>query len=136
MIFESKERTYTAKGIAVPIWKLDTDSYTVFHYDEQKNIEDKTAFHSECIRRHLNYVAENSPERLEELLNRGEIISYLDQLESRINKAIDEQVLLWKTTDKEYLLAAANDDNILMAQFANNFDLRAKESIYAAMVYI
>lgn len=136
MIIESAKRTYNRKGSAIPVWKLDTDSCAVSHYDEKNHIEETTSFHSECIRLHLSYSAENSPERLEELVNTGKIIQYLEQLESRINKAVDEQITLWKATDTEYLLAAANDDNIRQAQLANMFDLRAKETIYAAMVYV
>lgn len=135
MIIESAKRTYNRKGSAIPVWKLDTDSYTVYHYDEEKSLEDITSFHSECIRCHIDYVCENAPERLESLVNSGMILSYLEDLEDRINKEFDKQTAVWKSTDKEYLLAAANDNNILKSQLANNFDLKAKEVIYAAMVY-
>lgn len=136
MIFESNDRTYNHKGSAVPIWKFDTDSYTVFHYDERRCIEDKTSFHSECIRYHINYLLEHNPDRLDMLVNKGEIVSYLDQLESKIITAVDSQVSIWKETDKEYLLASANDDNIRKAQLTNLFEAKAKEIIYAAMVYV
>ena len=53
-----------------------------------------------------------------------------------MNAAIDGQVEIWKKTDKEYLLAASDDNNVRKSQLANMFDMRAKEAIYAAMVYV
>ena len=134
MMIESTLRIYNSIGKVVPVWSLDTDTYTVYH-NAEKGDEDKTSYHSECIRYHINYVMQHPPDRLEALVDSGEIKNYLDELESRINAAIDEQVELWKKTDKEYLLAVADDNNVHKTQLANIFDMKAKEAIYAAMVY-
>lgn len=135
MTFSSEKLAYDGKKYTLPIWRLDTDTFTVIHINEATHKEERTPFISESVRYHIKYTVEHCPERFETLVNKGEILSYLSELEDNVDKAVDAQLELWKQTDKEYLAAQENNDTLQQAGILNMLELRAKEIIFENMVY-
>ncbi len=117
----------------VPAVVLDTDKVTVTENGDRQKI---TKFFTDYARYHLRYVAEINPERLQRLVDEGKIIDYLNDLEDRCFEATDRQVELWKENDKEYKVAAMNDDIVKMGGILNNLTAMAKEQVMNTMVYV
>lgn len=136
MIFASEKMAYDGKSYTSPLWQLDTDNYAVIHINEATGKEERTPFHNDCTRYHINYTVEHCPERFEKLVNSGEILEYLENFEDKIFEAVDKLTDHWKQTDKEYLLAKENSDTLKEVGLLNMFDMRAKEIVYRDMVYV
>ncbi|MBD5159886.1 MAG: hypothetical protein HDT23_06580 [Ruminococcus sp.] len=68
-------------------WELDTEKITV------RNIPDGTIyeFYTDYIRYHLHFYEEHLPERLQKLVDTGEILEYLEELEIKVTDEINEQ---------------------------------------------
>jgi hypothetical protein len=121
---------------SVPLWLLDTITNTVIHYDTDTHKESVKTYHSDSVKYHISFSASKYPDRLRKLVNSGQIIVYLDDLEQKVADAIDRQVQLWKESDKEYLLAVENGDIQTAAQLENCLLFMARESVFDCMVYI
>lgn len=134
MIIRSKERIQV-NGKNKSVWVLDTDALTVTHNtpDAEPSV---TAFSSDHIKYHLHYSAEYRPDRLRRLVNSGEIMKYLIDLDKAVEEALERQVEKWKAADKEYLEAVAVVDFRNAQGLENMLRLCARESIFAAMVYV
>ena len=136
MIISSDRLAYDGKKYTEPLWQLDTEKYVVLHREENSDKVTRTAFHSECVRYHINYAAEQAPKRLKALVDSGEILKYLEDLESRVYKAVDEQTKFWKTNNAEFQLALENGDTEAQTKIENLLEMQAKEAVYMAMVYV
>ncbi len=137
MIFKSDIMAYdkaSMKYIA-PVWELDIEKHTVKHTDETTLEASEEHFHQECVRYHLKYVAERCPEKLQKLVNSGEILNYLDKLQDDVIDAMDNQVEKWKAADKNYQAAVLNNDYYEQAAILNRMDMQAKEIVYPELVY-
>lgn len=121
---------------SVPLWLLDTITNTVIHYDTDTHKESVKTYHSDSVKYHISFSASKYPDRLRKLVNSGQIIVYLDDLEQKVADAIDRQVQLWKESDKEYLLAVENGDIQTAAQLENCLLFMAREAVFDCMVYI
>lgn len=78
----------------VPLWRLDTNTMTVIHFNPDTLTEESKTYSTDFIRYHLHYSDSHCPGRLRRLVNDGTITSYLDDLESSVTYAIDRQVQL------------------------------------------
>lgn len=134
MIFVSEKMAYNGEKYTKPVWQLDTDTYTLTHIDDT-GIEERTPYHSECVRYYIDYCSENNSEKLDELVNSGEIKLYLDEFENKFYEALDRQVSMWKAESSEYQATLASGDFISQARMENAFDMQAKELLYSAMIY-
>lgn len=134
MIIRSKDKVQV-NGKNKPVWVLDTDALTVIHNtaDGEPSV---TTFSSEHIKYHLHYSAEYHKDRLRKLVNNGDILSYLTELDRSVAKAVEHQVEKWKAVDKEYLEAVAVGDLCKAQGLENMLKLCARESVYADMVYV
>lgn len=134
MIIRNKEKIQV-NGKNKSMWVLDTDALTVTHntHDAEPSV---TAFSSDHIKYHLHYVAEYHPDRLRKLVNSGEILNYLLDLEIAVDEALERQVGKWKANDQEYLNAVAAGDMDKANGLENMLRLCAREPIYAAIVYV
>ena len=121
---------------SVPLWLLDTITNTVIHYDTDTHKESVKTYHSDSVKYHISFSASKYPDRLRKLVNNGQIIVYLDDLEQKVADAIDRQVQLWKESDKEYLLAVENGEIKTAAQLENCLLFMAREAVFECMVYI
>ena len=121
---------------SVPLWLLDTITNTVIHHDTDTHKESVKTYHSDSVKYHISFSASKYPDRLRKLVNNGQIIAYLDDLEQKVADAIDRQVQLWKESDKEYLLAVENGDIQTAAQLENCLLFMAREAVFDCMVYI
>ena len=100
MIIRSKDKVQVI-GKNKSVWVLDTNALTVTHntVDTEPTV---TAFRSEHIKYHLHYSAEYRKDRLRKLVNNGEILGYLTELDKAVENAMERQVEKWKADDKEY----------------------------------
>lgn len=134
MIIRSKEKIQV-NGKNKSVWVLDTDALTVTHNtpDAEPSV---TAFSSNHIKYHLHYSAEYRPDRLRRLVNSGEIMKYLIDLDKAVEEALERQVNKWKANDQEYLDAVAAGDTDKANGLENMLRLCARKPIFAAMVYV
>lgn len=83
--YKSEQAAYSPlKKKNVPIWKLDTNTMTVTHFNPEMLTEESKTYHTDYIRYHLHYSVGKYPDRLRRLVNEGEIIQYLDDLELKV----------------------------------------------------
>lgn len=75
---------------------LDTNTLTVSYYNADTDKIEEKMYHSDSVKYHLSFSASKYPDRLRKLVNNGQIIAYLDDLEQKVADAIDRQVQLWK----------------------------------------
>lgn len=120
----------------VPIWRLDTNTLTVTHFNADSLTEEHKTYNTDYIRYHLHYSDSKYPDRLRKLINEGKIVEYLDDLELKVREAIDCQVEHWKKSDKEYQAAVLSGDTDKMLGLENCLVGMAREIIFECMVYI
>ena len=135
--YKSEQTAYDPqKKKYVPLWRLDTNTITVTHFNpDTLTIESKT-YHTDFIRYHLHYSDSKNPDRLSRLVNEGKIIQYLDDMELKVSEAISRQVELWKQTDSCYQKAVLSGDTEKMLGLENCFVGMAREAVFEFMVYI
>lgn len=135
--YKSEKTAYNPqKKKNVPIWRLDTNTLTVIHFNPETLTEEHKTYHTDYIRYHLHYSDSKYPDRLRRLVNEGNIIEYLDDLELKISVAIDCQVKRWKKSDSCYQEAVLSGDDEKMLGLENCFIGMAREIIFECMVYI
>lgn len=122
-------------GKPIPIWKLDTETITVSYFNEDTQTVEQKTYHTDFIRYHIHYSEFKCPDRLRRLVNNGTIISYFDELEKTVNKALERQVHLWKDNDREYQTAVALGDTEKQIGLENCFLFMARESVFDCLVY-
>lgn len=135
--YKSEQTAYNPqKKKNVPIWRLDTNTVTVTHFNSDTLTKESKTYHTDYIRYHLHYSDSKCPDRLRRLVNEGRIIQYLDDMELKVCEAISRQVELWKRTDSCYLRAALSSDAEKMLGLENCFVGMAREIIFECMVYV
>lgn len=120
----------------VPIWRLNTNTVTVTHFNADMLTEEHKTYHTDYIKYHLHYSDSKYPDRLRRLVNVGKIVEYLDDLEQKVGKAISRQVELWKKSDSCYQKAILNGDTDKILGLENCFVGMVREVIFECMVYI
>lgn len=120
----------------VPIWRLDTNTLTVTHFNTDTLTEEHKTYNTDYIRYHLHYSDSKYPDRLRRLVNEGKIVKYLDDLELRVDEAISRQVERWKKSDSCYQKAILSGDVDKMLGLENYFIGMAQEIIFECMVYV
>lgn len=120
----------------VPIWRLDTNTVTVTHFNPDTMTEENKTYNADFIRYHLHFSDSHCPDRLRRLVNKGMIVKHLDDMERNVSEAISRQVELWKQTDSCYQKAVLSGDTEKMLGLENCFVGMAREIIFECMVYI
>lgn len=149
MIIKSETMGYNEKTAQyLPKYQLDTDNACVAEFNEKArhkslfnhekfgSVSGIINFHTGYVADHLKYAEKHSPERLQQLVNEGKIIEYLEDIENRAFDAVENQVDKWKESDKEYQLAKMTGDIETQAGLENNLVARAKELIYPTIIYV
>lgn len=131
MIFQSKTLIN-----GVPVWELDTNTQTVRHINHRTAKVERYVFHTDHIKLHLHYVEEYQPERLQRLVDEGDIYKYLDELDIKITDALNAQTEKFMQSNKEYQIANAVSDHYKIERIGNNLREQAKECVFPAMVYV
>lgn len=72
----------------------------------------------------------------QKLLDKGEIYSYLDELEIKTIDAVDRQVNFGKNSSKEYQIAVEKGDIVTQAGLLNAWESMAREIIYDCMICV
>lgn len=135
--YKSEQTAYSPqKKKNVPIWRLDTNTVIVTHFNLDTLTEESKSYHTDYIRYHLHYSDGKCSDRLRRLVNEGMIIQYLDDIELKVSEAISRQVELWKQTDSCYQKAVFSGDTEKMLGLENYFVYMAREAVFECMVYI
>ena len=135
--YKSEQTAYNQlKKKFSPLWRLDTNTVTVTHFNADTQTEESKTYHTDFIRYHLHYSDSHCPDRLRRLVNEGKIIPYLDDMELKVVEAISHQVERWKQTDSCYQKAVLADDIEKMLGLENCFVYMAREAVFECMVYI
>ena len=135
--YTSEQNAYSSlKKKYVPLWRLDTNTVTVTHFNTDTQIEESKTYHIDFIRYHLHFSDSHCPDRLCRLVNEGRIVEYLDDMERKVSEAISRQVELWKQTDRCYQKAVLAGDSEKMLGLENCFVYMAREAVFECMVYI
>ena len=131
MIFKSKE---IANG--EPLWLVDTDTQTVTHiHPKTFKVEEHRFFH-DYIRYHLHYVEEYAPERLQKLVDNGEIFQYLTDFDHKVFDALNRQEELLKVNCLEYTAAIDKGDLVAVGAIGNALQQQAREIVFDNMIYV
>ncbi len=131
MIFQSKQSVNSA-----PLWAVDTDTQTVTHINSKSGETEHYVFHTDQIRYHLHHVEENFPERLQNLVDVGEIYKYLDELDIKVADAVKRQTELLMQSSREYQIANEIGDLYKVGAIGNILQMQARDSVFKAMVYV
>ena len=135
--YTSEQTAYSPlKKKYVPLWRLDTNTVTVTHFNSDTLAVESKIYSTDFIRYHLHYSDSKCPDRLRRLVNEGRIIQYLDDMELKVSEAITRQVELWKQTDSCYQRAVLSGDAEKMLGLENCFVYMAREAVFESMVYI
>ena len=135
--YKSEQTAYSPlKKKYVPLWRLDTNTVTVTHFNADTQSEESKTYHTDFIRYHLHFSDSKCPDRLRRLVNNGRIVQYLDDMERKVSDAIFRQVTLWKQTDSCYLKAVLSGDAEKTLGLENCFVYMAREAVFECMVYI
>ena len=135
--YKSEQTAYSQlKKKYVPLWRLDTNTVTVTHFNADTQTEEIKTYTTDFIRYHFHFSDSHCPDRLRRLVNEGRIVHYLDDLERKVSEAISRQVERWKQTDSCYQKALLSGDAEKMLGLKNCFVYTAREVIFDWMVYI
>lgn len=135
--YTSEQTTYSSlKKKNVPLWRLDTNTVTVTHFNADTQTEESKTYSTDFIRYHLHFSNSHCPDRLRRLVNEGKIMQYLDDMEQKVSDAVSRQVELWKQTDGCYQKAVLSGDAEKMLGLENCFVGMAREIVFECMVYI
>ena len=135
--YKSEQTSYDPqKKKSVPLWRLDTNTVTIIHFNPDTLTEESKTYHTDFIRYHLHFSDSHCPDRLRRLVNEGKIIQYLDDMERKVSDAISRQVELWKQNDSCYQKAVLSDDAEKMLGLENCFISMAREAVFECMIYI
>ena len=135
--YTSEQTAYSPlKKKYVPLWRLDTNTVTVTHFNADMQTEESKTYNTDFIRYYLHFSDCNCPDRLRRLVNEGRIIQYLDDMERKVSEAISRQVELWKQTDSCYQRAVLSGDAEKMLGLENCFAYMAREVLLECIVYI
>lgn len=131
MIFKSKTMINGA-----PLWEVDTDTQTVRHINPKTAKVERYVFHTDHIKLHLHYVEEYHPERLQRLVDDGEIYKHLDELDIKVTDAVNRQTELLMQSSREYQIANEIGDLYTVGAIGNMLRMQARDSVFKAMVYV
>ena len=135
--YKSEQTAYSSlKKKYVPLWRLDTNTVTVTHFNPDTQTEKSKTYNTDFIRYHLHVSDSHCPDRLRRLVNQGKIVEYLDDMEHKVGDAISRQVELWKKTDNYYQTAVLAGDENEANGIENCFINMAREIVFENMVYI
>lgn len=136
MIFKSKELVNVPDRGEMPVWSVDTDTQTVTHVHPKTFKTEEHRFFHDYIRYHLHYSEEENPERLQRLVDNGEIFQYLSDLDNKVFDALDRQEELLKANSREFQEAHEKGDIVTEGAIGNLLQQQARESMFEAMIYV
>ena len=136
MIFKSKELVNVPDRGEMPVWSVDTDTQTVTHVHTKTFKTEEHRFFRDYIRYHLHYSEDENPERLQRLVDNGEIFQYLSELDNKVFDALDSQEQLLKANSREFQEAHEKGDIVTEGAIGNLLQQQARESVFEAMIYV
>lgn len=135
--YKSEQTVYSSlKKKYVSLWRLDTNTMTVTHFNANTQTEESKTYNTDFIRYHLHFSDSHCPDRLRRLVKEGRIMQYLDDMEHKVGEAISRQVELWKQTDSCYQKAVLSGDSVKMLGLENCFVSMASEAVFECMIYV
>lgn len=135
--YKSEQTAYSPlKKKYVPLWRLDTNTVTVTHFNPDTQTEENKTYTTDFIRYHLHFSDNHCPDRLRRLVSEGKIMKYIDDMEQKVGEAISRQVELWKQTDGCSQKAVLSCDAEKVLGLENCFVYMTREAVFECMVYI
>ena len=131
MVFNSSKMVFDA-----PMWSVDTDTQTVTYKKPKSGRVERYVFHTDQIRYHLHFLEEYHPERLQKLVDDGEIYKYLDDLDIKVTDAVCEQEELLKQSSEAFQIANETGDLNKVGSIGNMLHMQARASVFNAMLYV
>lgn len=130
MIFKSKKTVNE-----IPLWSVDTDTQTVTHIHPKTFKTEEHKFFRDFIRYHLHFCEDYHPDRLQRLVDSGEIYQYLSELDTKVFDAIDRQEELLKANSREYQTSLEKGDLNAVGAIGNALQQQAREIVFEAIIY-
>ncbi len=100
----------------------------------RKGCSDKACFG--LVTSSRNYTCEHYPERLQKLVENGDILTYLEEFDIKVTDAICDQTDLLMENNKEYQIAVETGNLVEVGSIGNMLRENAKEIVYEDMVYV
>lgn len=117
-------------------WIIETDNYKciIRCYDEaHKKYAERIVTQRYAVA-HINYLQNNAPERITNLLNSGNIYKYLMTIQHKAEEVLDDQLDRLKQNDKEYTAALIQGDIIKAVGLENGLAAQVNEIIYQNII--
>ena len=131
MIFKSKQ---TEDG--APLWEVDTDTQTVRHRNPKTGEMERYVFHTDHIRYYLHHIEEKRPDLLQEIVNKGEIYKYLDELDTKVTDAVNRQTELLMQSSRDYQAAVMSGRIDQSGAIGNLLRMQAQRAVNETMIYL
>lgn len=131
MIFKSEQSINGS-----PVWEVDTDTQTVRHINPKTAKVERYVFHADHIKYYLHHIEEKYPERLQRLVDEGEIYRHLDELDIKVTDAVNRQMELLMQSSREYQIANEIGDLNKVGSIGNMLRMQAQRAIFDAMIYV
>jgi len=113
-------------------WELDTEKVTVTNLESSERYE----FYEDCVRYHLHYREEHYSGSLQELVDNGSVLHYLEDLAENVTDKVNEQTEIWCSQDKDFQIANESGNLNEVGRIANMYRIIAEKSVYETMVYV
>lgn len=113
-------------------WELDTQKITVTNLESGE----LSAFHEEYVRYHLHYRDEHSLNSCRKLLMRVLFSNTLRIWLLAVKDKLSEQAEIWCNEDKSFQIANESGNLLEVCRIANMYREQARDSVYAALVYV
>lgn len=131
MIFKSKQTINDA-----PVWEVDTDTQTVRHINPKTGETERYVFHTDQIEYYLHHIEEHYPERLQKLVDEGEIYRHLDELDTKVTDAVNRQTDLLIQGSEDYKIANEIGNLDRVGAIGNMLRMQAQRAVFDAMIYV
>ena len=143
MLYESKKQIMLkSEGKIIHEFTFDTDLsgnndkmvWTQYFEDGTRNTRYIDRQFRSCLIYHIHHIEQKNPDRLQQLVDSGELYDYLCDLYDRVEDAVSDQKDLWVENDEKYKAIVKNDP-VGAAGIVNMYELQAREVVYEAMIY-
>ena len=130
MIYNQNENIY------VPKWIIDVSKMSISMFKAKQGEYRTVNVINKYSQDHIRYLYQYDKERIQKLLDDGNIYMYICRKKRAANSTVEQQVEKWKDNDKEYRLAVETGNIQDEIGLENNFIARAEEIMYPCVIYV
>ena len=142
MLYKSEKQIKNKiTGKVYPVFTFDSDTeandgYMVWvHWfdDGARNTRYISKNQRTCLVYHIHHIESKNPDRIQRLVDSGELYDYLMDLYDRVDDAVERQRDIWLENDAKYKEVVRRDP-VEAAGIVNMYEMQAKEVVYEAMI--